>query len=125
MLADRIKGGPISVKDFLKLALQIAEALEAAHEKGVIHGGLHVPGTGARSTRRCSDPIRRMRRQRPAGTGRNSAASISGMGTGNYRSWRPRQAQQSKTTHLGIPKCPILCTYRILGDFYSVLSLLK
>jgi serine/threonine protein kinase len=40
MLADRIKGGPISVKDFLKLALQIAEALEAAHEKGVIHGGL-------------------------------------------------------------------------------------
>jgi serine/threonine protein kinase len=30
-LADRIKGGPIPVEESLKLALQIAEALEAAH----------------------------------------------------------------------------------------------
>jgi serine/threonine protein kinase len=36
-LADRIKTGPIPVEEALKLALQIAEALEAAHEKGVIH----------------------------------------------------------------------------------------
>ena len=36
-LADRIKTGPIPVEETLKLALQIAEALEAAHEKGVIH----------------------------------------------------------------------------------------
>ena len=39
-LADRIKGGPIPVEESLKLALQIAEALEAAHEKGVIHRDL-------------------------------------------------------------------------------------
>ena len=39
-LADRIKGGPIPVEEALKLALQIAEALEAAHEKGVIHRDL-------------------------------------------------------------------------------------
>src|SRR5512136_1753836 len=39
-LADRIKTGPIPVEETLKLALQIAEALEAAHEKGVIHRDL-------------------------------------------------------------------------------------
>jgi eukaryotic-like serine/threonine-protein kinase len=39
-LADRIKAGPIPIEESLKLALQIAEALEAAHEKGVIHRDL-------------------------------------------------------------------------------------
>jgi serine/threonine protein kinase len=39
-LSDRIKSGPIPVEEALKLALQMAEALEAAHEKGVIHRDL-------------------------------------------------------------------------------------
>ncbi|MBP1610313.1 MAG: serine/threonine protein kinase, partial [Acidobacteria bacterium] len=39
-LADHIRKGPIPVEESLKLALQIAEALEAAHEKGVIHRDL-------------------------------------------------------------------------------------
>ncbi|MBN2320339.1 MAG: protein kinase [Acidobacteria bacterium] len=39
-LDDRINSGPIPVEEALKLALQIAEALEAAHEKGVIHRDL-------------------------------------------------------------------------------------
>ena len=39
-LGDRVKQGAIPVKESLKLALQIAEALEAAHEKGVIHRDL-------------------------------------------------------------------------------------
>jgi len=39
-LADRLKRGAIPVDEALKLALQIAEALEAAHEKGVIHRDL-------------------------------------------------------------------------------------
>jgi eukaryotic-like serine/threonine-protein kinase len=39
-LADQIKRGPIPVEESLKLALQVAEALEAAHEKGVIHRDL-------------------------------------------------------------------------------------
>jgi len=39
-LDERIKSGSIPVEETLKLALQIAEALEAAHEKGVIHRDL-------------------------------------------------------------------------------------
>ena len=39
-LDEQIKSGPIPVEEALKLALQIAEALEAAHEKGVIHRDL-------------------------------------------------------------------------------------
>ena len=39
-LADKIDQGPIPVEDALKIALQMAEGLEAAHEKGVIHRDL-------------------------------------------------------------------------------------
>ncbi len=39
-LAERLQQGPIPVEESLRLALQITEALEAAHEKGVIHRDL-------------------------------------------------------------------------------------
>jgi serine/threonine protein kinase len=39
-LAERIDRGPIPVGEALRIATQIAEALEAAHEKGVIHRDL-------------------------------------------------------------------------------------
>ena len=39
-LADRLAKGPIPVDESLSLARQIAEALEVAHEKGVIHRDL-------------------------------------------------------------------------------------
>jgi len=39
-LAERIRRGPIPVEESLGIAAQITEALEAAHEKGVIHRDL-------------------------------------------------------------------------------------
>ena len=39
-LADRITQGPIPIDEALPIATQIAEALEAAHERGVIHRDL-------------------------------------------------------------------------------------
>ncbi len=39
-LADRIEGGAVPVDEGIEIARQIAEALEAAHEKGVLHRDL-------------------------------------------------------------------------------------
>src|SRR5262249_46791025 len=36
-LAERLKRGPIPLDEALPIAKQIADAMEAAHEKGVIH----------------------------------------------------------------------------------------
>ena len=39
-LAERIRRGPLTVEESLEIAGQIAEGLEAAHEKGVVHRDL-------------------------------------------------------------------------------------
>ncbi len=39
-LAARLEKGPLSIRDTLRVAIQMAEALGTAHEQGVIHGGL-------------------------------------------------------------------------------------
>ena len=42
-LADRIKQGPIPLDETVAIASLIADALEAAHEQGVIHRDLKPP----------------------------------------------------------------------------------
>jgi eukaryotic-like serine/threonine-protein kinase len=39
-LADRIKSGPISIDESLRIAKQICEGLEYAHERGIVHRDL-------------------------------------------------------------------------------------
>ena len=39
-LGARIKRGPMPLEEALKVARQISEALETAHEKGVVHRDL-------------------------------------------------------------------------------------
>ena len=104
-LADRVKRMPIPVEESLRLMVQVAEALEAAHEKGVVHRDLkptnivvngdgqtklldfglakamEVPGQGVHPT----DPL--------ASSGHLSGLSVPGtiLGTAAYMS--PEQAR--------------------------------
>ena len=47
-LADRIAQGPIPIDEALPIAKQIAEALEAAHEQGIIHRDVKPASSHAR-----------------------------------------------------------------------------
>ena len=39
-LADRLAGGPLPIEEAIRVARQIAEGLEAAHEQGIVHRDL-------------------------------------------------------------------------------------
>ena len=54
-LADRLAHGPLPMSEALAIARQIAEALEAAHEKGIVHRDLNRPTSSCkRGERRLS-----------------------------------------------------------------------
>ena len=55
-LADRIAQGPIPIDEALPIAKQIAEALEAAHEAGVIHRDLKPANINFQRTTHCNTP---------------------------------------------------------------------
>src|SRR2546427_413301 len=42
-LAERLRKGPVGIQEALRIGGQIAQALEAAHEKGIVHRGLKPP----------------------------------------------------------------------------------
>ncbi len=65
-LADRIKQGPIPLDEALPIAKQIAEALEAAHEQGVIHRDLKPANIKVKDdgTGRCC-AVRKLTRNAP------------------------------------------------------------
>ena len=51
-LAERLRGGAVPVDESLAICKQMAEALEAAHERGVIHRDLSQPTLRSRQTAR-------------------------------------------------------------------------
>jgi len=53
-LVDRVARGPIPLDDDFQIAKSICEALEAAHERGLIHGDLKPAKIKLTWDRKCS-----------------------------------------------------------------------
>jgi len=98
-LAGRLAKGPIPLKEALVIACQIAEALEAAHEKGVVHRDLkpaNVKLTAAGQVKVLDFGLAKVREPTAAGSAEESTLTVSStqagmiLGTAAYMS--PEQA---------------------------------
>ncbi len=80
-LSERVAKGPLPVEEALEVCRQIAEGVEAAHEKGVIHRDLKpanwwTPSGWASASRSCQPGFRR----RPTSCWSSSGSSTSARG---------------------------------------------
>ena len=103
-LAERTARGPIPIDESLAIAKQIAEALEAAHEKGIIHRDLklaNVKITPGGTVKVLDFGLAKVREAEAAANFSNSPTLLSGstpgmiMGTAAYMS--PEQAKGKET----------------------------
>ena len=99
-LADRIRRGPIRIDEALSIAKAICEALEAAHEKGVVHRDLklaNIKVTPSGQVKVLDFGLAKVREAPAASDFSNSPTLLSGstpgviMGTAAYMS--PEQAR--------------------------------
>ena len=105
-LAARLRKGPMPLTQALRTAVEIAEALAAAHAQGIVHRDLK-PGNvmlTAGGAKLLDFGLARLRA--PAGSARRQRATHSpvarqpqGSSQGRCRTWRPSSSKETRWTH--------------------------